>query len=139
MLCKRRRVDDIFTGSKRAKMSSDIRLKRLCGKRKLAYLDTNENRKIARNENKKITLNENRTNEVQDTCPYLVISEIEDDQKIKKNVWQDDLYGPEPRNHYARNYYATIIQRICKGWLVRKKNSEKDTENLIKIMSSVRL
>lgn len=131
MLCKRRRVDDIFTGSKRAKMSSDIRLKRLCSKRKFPYLDTNENSKIARNENK--------NNEVQEACPYLVISEIEHDKKIKKNVWQDDLYGPEPRNHYARNYYATIIQRICKGWLVRKKNSEKDTENLIKIMSSVRL
>jgi len=100
----------------------------LSGKRKYIDIEVNEGKKQAR-----ITP-ENHTDP-----PYLVISEITDDKKIIKNVWQDDLYGPEPRNHYARNYYATIIQRICKGWLVRKKISQNDTENLIKIMNSVRL
>lgn len=123
MLCKRGRIDDILSSSKRTKFSpSFTKLHLLSGKRKYIHIEVNDRKKQAR------LTPENPTDP-----PYLVISEIEQ-PKNKRNVWDDSLYGPDPRNHFARNHFATCIQRVIKGWLIRKKTCE---EKLIKLLNTL--
>jgi spore coat protein CotH len=132
MLCKRPRDSDILASSKRAKLSSvlcDFKKDSLCGKRKQEQSDCMKFTKFA-----KLCLEKN------DDVPHLVISELTDSQKQKNNTWDDILYGADPRNHFARNHYATDIQRVFKGWLIRREyKSNPDTEHLINFMNSMNI
>lgn len=168
MLCKRHHEDDIITNCKRIKISQatlDFKPPNsLCGKRKYAYVDSNEGRKTARLD-PEISVIDNlgiqQNNKEEDDVPRLVISEITSDneakpKQTKNNNWNDILCGPEPRNHFARDYYAKGIQRVFKGWLIRRKykdnkgnkgnkdnkdnrHNQTDTEGLIKYMNSMNI
>jgi len=135
MLCKRRRSVEILSNCKRPKIISQ------CRKRKFSFEETSERIKIPRIEIAADTDERQEAQQTQqlDEGPYLVITEIEP-PKIKNNVWDDSLCGPEPRNHFARNHFASRIQCVCKGWLIRKKNFKKNAaENLIDILDSLHL
>jgi hypothetical protein len=76
--------------------------------------------------------------------PHLVVSEIEQDVKIHEtfkykpyispSLWASFIDGPDPRD-----FYATDIQRIYRGWITRKRTNYKYYNSIILVNSLVAL